>query len=169
MAGIFSFKCESCGKTHEGSPSFSFKTPSSWLEQSEEVIRANGKISDDLCFYEDEEGWHYFARVVIEIPIIGVSKPFLWGVWVSLSEESYEHYVETWNEPDTEKTYFGWLCNRFPYYENTYALAADVHPRPGGLRPFICLHKTTHELYNDFINGLSIEKAQTIAQVAQHG
>lgn len=168
MAGIFSFRCSCCGKQHEGSPSFGFETPGSWSWQSDE-IKENGKINDDLCYYTDEEGTHYFARVIIEIPIHGVMEPFMWGVWVSLSKVSYEHYVETWNEPDIEKIYFGWFCNKLPYYASTYSLATDVHPQADGTRPHLSLHEVDHEFYHDFKNGISIEKAQKIAEIAMHG
>jgi hypothetical protein len=167
MAGIFSFKCSCCGDIHEGSPSFAFKAPDPWLGQSDET-KENGKIGDDLCYYEDEDGYHYFARVVIEVPIHNVSEPFIWGVWTSLSKDSYEHYFETWDEPDTERGYFGWFSNDLPYYESTYSLATDVHPQKGGDRPKLSLHESDHELYNDFINGISIEKAQKIAELCMH-
>ncbi|UTW44157.1 DUF2199 domain-containing protein [bacterium SCSIO 12696] len=168
MAGIFSFKCSCCEEQHEGSPSFGFKAPDPWLGQPDE-IKEKGKASDDLCYYTDEDGTHYFARVVIEIPIHGVSDPFMWGVWVSLSKESYEHYFETWDEPDLERGYFGWFCNALPYYESTHSLAADVYQQPDGARPHIFLHEIDHELYHDQANGISIEKAQKIAEIAMHG
>lgn len=168
MAGIFSFKCSSCGVVHEGSPSFSFEAPSPYLEQSEE-IKARGKLGTDLCHYEDDEGHHYFVRVLLEIPIHGVSESFLWGVWSSLSKESFAHYVETYENPDLEKTYFGWLCNYLPHYKGSYAFASDVHPRANGTRPYITLHEKEHELFHDFKNGISIEKAQTIAELCLHG
>lgn len=93
----------------------------------------------------------------------------MWGVWVSLSEQSFNHYVETWDEPDTSKGYFGWFCSELPYYESTYSLATDVNPHSEGSRPTLCLHETEHELYHDFINGISIEKAQKIAELCMHG
>jgi len=168
MAGIFSYKCSSCGKTHEGSPSFGFDAPDPYLEQSE-TVQEQGELESDLCHYEDEDGIHYFVRVVLEIPIYGVTEPFAWGVWVSLSEESYEHYIETYNNLETDKIYFGWFCNHLPYYENTYALATDVQPQEKGLRPGLKLHESDHELFGDFINGISIEKAQKIAEICMHG
>jgi hypothetical protein len=168
MAGIFSFKCSSCGEIHEGSPSFGFNAPDPYLEQDESV-QNQGELGSDLCHYEDEDGMHYFVRVIIGIPIIGVTDPFMWGVWVSLSKESYDHYVETYDNPDTDKGYFGWVCNYLPYYENTHALATDVQPEEGGQRPTLKLHETDHELYDDFINGISIEKAQKIAEICMHG
>ena len=90
MAGIFSFTCSCCGEIHEGSPSFGFKAPDPWLGLSDDV-KERGQIDDDLCKYKDEDGFHYFARVIIEVPIHGVTEPFMWGVWVSLSEESFKH------------------------------------------------------------------------------
>ncbi len=168
MAGIFSFKCSSCGEIHEGSPSFGFNAPDPYLEQAD-TVQSQDELGSDLCQYEDEDGRHYFVRAIIEVPINGVTEPFMWGVWVSLSKESYDHYVETCDDPDTERVYFGWICNYLPYYENTHALATDVQPQEDSQRPTLKLHETDHELYDDFINGIPIEKAQNIAEKIMHG
>jgi len=168
MAGIFCYTCSCCGELHEGSPSFSFNAPNPYLEQSEE-IKKEGKSGSDLCYYKDEDGYHYFVRVIVEIPIIGIEDPFMWGVWVSLSEESYEHYVETFDEPDIDKAYFGWFSNYLPYYDQTYALATEVIPRENGERPYLNIHEVDHEFYDDFKNGITIEKAQKIAEICMHG
>lgn len=167
MAGIFSFKCSTCGEVHEGSPSFAFRAPDPYLEQTKEVQEA-GKLSSDLCRYEDEDGVHYFIRVCLEVPIHGVTEPFLWGVWVSLSEKNFARYVETYDHPDTSDCYFGWLCNYLPYYPNTYALQTQVHPRDGNARPYIELDETDHPLSVDFREGINIEKAQEIAEQITH-
>lgn len=168
MAAIFSFKCSKCGAIHEGSPSFGFDAPAPYLEQSEE-IRDNGNLGSDLCEYEDQEGEHYFIRTCLEIPIHGVEEPFLWGVWISVSEKSFFHYVETFDEPDPADHYFGWFCNHLPYYEDTYALKVQVHPRTGGLRPYLELEDTPHPLAVDARQGISIERAQEIAEYVLHG
>ena len=92
----------------------------------------------------------------------------MWGVWVSLSQKSFDRYVETYDRPDTSESYFGWLCNYLPYYEKTYALKTRVHPREGNDRPFIVLEKTDHPLSVDFHEGISIGRAQEIAEAAMH-
>ena len=167
MAAIFSFKCSSCGALHEGSPSFAFRAPDPYLEQPQDVQDA-GKLSSDLCWYEDEDGMHYFIRVCLEVPICGVSDPFLWGVWVSLSKMSFDRYVETYDSPDTTDQYFGFLCNYLPVYQNTYALKTKVHPRTGNNRPNIELEKTVHPLSIDFHQGITIQKAQELAERFMH-
>jgi hypothetical protein len=170
MASIFSFKCSCCQKVHEGSPSFSFNAPSSYSAQPEEIKQA-GKLSSDLCYYKDSDGYHYFAKVIISISISihGIDEPFTWSVWTSLSEKNYQHYVENFDKSELGTAYFGWFCNYLPYYKNTYALATDVYPQNNGQRPILILHETDHEIYHDFINGISIEKAQQIAEICMHG
>ncbi len=167
MAGIFSFKCATCDELHEGSPSFAFRAPDPYLEQPKEVQEA-GKLGSDLCKYADEDGMHYFIRVCLEVPIHGVTDPFLWGVWVSLSEKSFNRYVETYDAPDTRDEYFGWFCNYVPCYENTFALKTTVHPRAGNDRPYIKLEKTDHPLSIDFHEGISIQRAQELAERVMH-
>jgi hypothetical protein len=167
MAAIFSFKCSCCGKVHEGSPSFGFRAPDPYLEQPKEVQEA-GSLGSDLCRYTDEDGEHFFIRVCLEVPIHGVSEPFMWGVWVSLSQKNFDRYVETYDHPDTSESYFGWLCNYFPYYKKTYALKTCVHPREAGERPFVVLEKTDHPLSVDFHEGISVNRAQEIAETAMH-
>lgn len=125
-------------------------------------------LGSDLCWYDDEDGRHYFIRVCLEVPIRGVAEPFTWGVWVSVSEESYNRYVETYDNPNANDCYFGWFCNYLPYYKHTYALKTQVHPRAEGIRPYIELEETDHPLAIDFHQGISIERAQEIAEAAMH-
>ena len=167
MASIFSFKCSCCGEIHEGAPGFGFHAPDPFLEQSD-AIQAAGELGSDLCRYEDEDGMHCFIRVCLEIPIHGFPEPFVWGVWVSLSKDNYDHYVATGDTPDDSDRYFGWFCNYLPYYENTYALKTHVHPRAGGDRPFIVLEESDHPLAVDFHKGITVARAQEIAEAAMH-
>jgi hypothetical protein len=167
MTKIFSFVCSCCGKTHEGSPSYAFNAPAPYLEQSEDV-KEKGKLGTDLCTYEDEDGHHYFIRVILEIPIHGILEPFTWGVWASVSETSLNHYVENYDTPSLEHGYFGYLCNYLPFYENTYALASDLNVQLGGSRPVMSLHEAAHPLVTDFINGITVARAQEIAEFCNH-
>lgn len=143
MAGIFSFTCSCCGKIHEGSPSYGVRAPDHFLQQSKEVREA-GHLDPDLCRYTDEEGEHFFVRACIEVPIHGVSEPF------------------------PSDSYFGWLCNQLPYYERTHSLKTSVHPREGGIRPLVILERTDHRLSIDFHEGISVARAQEIAEAAMH-
>lgn len=163
MAAIFSYKCSCCDKICEGSPSFGFRRPEHWLQQRDEV-RAAGFSNDDKCWYEDEDGVHYFIRTILEIPIVGIEEPFLWGVWVSLSKTSYERYIATYDAPALGDKWFGYLCSDVPGYDNTFSLEATVRPRPGKSRPVMSLHEADHQLALDFQKGISVARAQELAE-----
>jgi hypothetical protein len=55
-----------------------------------------------------------------------------------------------------------------PYYEKTYSLKTDVHPQIGGNRPYIVLEKCDHPLSKDYHQGITVERAQEIAEKAMH-
>lgn len=106
MAAIFALKCSSCDEIHEGSPSFAFRAPDPFLKQAKAVQDA-GKLGSDLCWYDDEDGRHFFVQACLEVPIHGVSEPFTWRVWASLSEASFNRYGESYDSPDPSDAYFG--------------------------------------------------------------
>ncbi|MCZ2076111.1 MAG: DUF2199 domain-containing protein [Bryobacterales bacterium] len=168
MAAIYAFTCSRCGKRHEGAPSFAFGAPMYYDELSEAEKQSIARLSDDLCEIRHPENTDYFARVLLEIPIHGVSEPFLWGVWVSLSQESFERYTSNWAHHDESDCYFGWFSNRLPYYPDTVNLKTSVRPRNGGVRPYLELHACEHPLAIHFREGLTVQEAQAIAEAAMH-
>ncbi len=167
MAAIFAFQCSTCGSVHEGSPSFSFPHPWHYHALPDDE-KAKAKLTSDTCVISHDQGTDRFIRVLLEIPIHGVAEPFLWGVWVSLSEQNFQRYLDTWDDPDEGDGYFGWFCNRLPYYPNTLDLKAKVRPRKGGIRPCVELQRSGHLLAEHLHEGISIRQAQEIAERAQH-
>ena len=169
MATIFAFTCACCGERHEGSPSFGYDAPMYYDELSD-AEKASARLTGDTCVIpRDDGGVDHFVRVVLEIPIDGVVDPFLWGVWVSLSKANFERYTGAWNAHDESDAYFGWFSNRLPHYPDTTNLKTKVHPRNGGVRPWLELEPTDHPLSVDAREGLTIAQAQNIAEVAMHG
>ena len=171
MAAIFAFKCSCCGEIHEGSPSFGFIAPDPYANLSEAQKTAMGKITEDICTVEHEERTDYFIRAVLEVPIHGVEAPFLWGVWVSLSEKSFRRYEETYHSPVQGEGFFGWVCNRISLYPYEPSRPSDVVIQLGGNRPKVVLHKGDPEddpLVIDQVNGISVARAQALAERAMH-
>ena len=171
MPAIFAFTCTCCGKVHEGSPSFAYDAPWQYSTLSDEQKKTIGKLSSDICTINHEEGTDHFVRTILEVPIHGVTEPFTWGVWVSLSEKSFTRYVETYDDPVEGEGFFGWLCNQLPYYPETNALAADVIVQVGGIRPTLRLHhgsEENHQLITDQRDGITVARAQEIAEYVAH-
>jgi hypothetical protein len=168
MGGIFSFKCASCSRIHEGSPSFEFAEPWQYQMLPEDERLNNAKSGPDLCIINTAGHFDFFIRVCLEIPIRGIDQPFLWGVWISVSESNFRRYGDTWDNPVVTDEYFGWLCNKLSPYPDTLGLKALAHPKTNGRRPMITLEPTDHPLSVDFRDGLTIERAQQIAEQFMH-
>lgn len=172
MAGIFAYTCECCDEIHEGSPSFGFNAPDQYASLTDEQKARHGWLSDGLCKITVEQHTDFFIRAILEVPIHGVSEPFIWGVWVSASQKSYEHYVETLDAPIEGDGFFGWVSNAIPWYPAAGHLATDVCVQTNGERPLLRLHSGSpddHPLILDQTNGITQARAQEIAEFVMHG
>lgn len=168
MGALFAFRCGCCGELHEGSPSIGFDMPHHYAELDAAERAALGELGSDLCTITYPDRRDHFVRVCLEVPIHGHAEPFTWGVWVSLSATSFARYRDTWNDPDPADRYFGWFCNRLPGYPDTLNLKTLVHPRRGGLRPWLELEPGEHPLARDCREGLGAARAQALAERALH-
>jgi hypothetical protein len=168
MGGIFSFKCRTCSRIHEGSPSFEFAMPSQYERLSKDERSNSAKLGPDFCIIHTEGHFDFFIRVCLGIPIRGVDDPFLWGVWISVSESDFRRYGDTWDNPVETDEYVGSLCNDLSPYPDTLGLKTFAHPKSNGQRAMIALEPTDHPLSVDFHEGLAIEEAQRIAEHSIH-
>lgn len=159
MKRMFSFVCATCGKRHEGSPSVGYSAPFYWQEAHRTDSTGASRINDDFCMIERRD---YFIRCVLEVPIRDVEEPFLWGVWVTQSEQNFRAYGDSF--PDTpERCTFGYFANRLPGYPDTLNLHTQAHWQTGRGRPKVELEPTDHPLYRDWSEGISWERAAELA------
>lgn len=164
MSHLFSFKCAQCEELHEGMPNFFFSSPV-YYECLDESEKADSELMDDTCVIRARGEIHFFAKVCLEIPVIGVSDSFVWGVWISLSSKSYKSYTKRKNRA---ASYFGWLSNEVPFYPGCLEVKTIMHPREKGMLPIIELEPTGHPLAIDHYKGMSMERAQEIAAAILH-
>ena len=169
MKKITGFHCSTCGEWHDELPlDFGADVPDMVYDipPSEHESRILG--NSDFFVIDNQ---YYFARGVIEIPILEHEQTFNWGVWVSLSEKNFKRMTELLQSAEREKEplYFGWLCTALPYPESTLNLKTMVYTQPAGIRPKIDLEPTSHPLAVEQKQGITIERVQQIAEQLLHG
>ena len=174
MAAIFAFTCTCCGEVHKGSPSFGFTAPAPYSRLTQAEQASIAELSDDLCVIQHPEGTQYFVRAILEVPIHGVDEPFLWGVWVSASASSFERYVDSYEHAVQSDGFFGWLCNHIGVYPWEQSRPANVYIQADGTRPLVVLHRNAEGADSDALvmdqhEGISIARAQALAEQAMHG
>src|ERR1700752_1325262 len=103
--------CRCCGQQFHTLPlSFALAAPDPWLAIPENQRGDRDLLSSDQCIIDGKE---FYIRGCLELPIRDHSDPFVWSVWVSLSETSFARVGELWDAEIRahEPPLFGWLCN----------------------------------------------------------
>lgn len=152
--------CECCGKEKEDWPAIVYNSPSPYLDLSDEEME-NAELSPDFCVIRYSDETCYFIRAVMVQEVNKACQDLDYGVWVSLSEKSYNEYVENYGNNDFEGGYFGWLANYLPDYEFDDPIPADVVVDNKTGRPFIYpLESFEHLFVKDFYSGISEKEAE---------
>jgi hypothetical protein len=161
----FRFKCSSCDQIHEGMPSFGARAPLSYYDIPEDERAQRCNLGSDECVIDEK---HFFVRGCLEIPVVGESEPFTWGVWVSLSEASFTEWVKHFGDARRSHIgpFFGWLNAWLKPYPDTMSLKTHLHLRDNGIRPLVELEPTDHPLAIEQRESISVARvAEIYAQV----
>lgn len=163
----FEFRCATCGETHTGMPSFGADRPLSYYAIPEAERQKRCACGTDDCVID---GQWFFIRGCIEIPVADQDEPFVWGVWVSLSEASFRKWAACFAD-DTRShigPFFGWLDASLKPYPDTMNLKTKVHLRNGGIRPYIELEPTSHPLAVEQREGITRQRVAELYSVMMH-
>jgi len=150
-AAVKDWVCATCGQTHDELPAATFPAPLAWAQASEQEQADDFDLTTDTCIWRNDEGEHYFVRGVLELPLTDREGVLSFGVWTSLSRDSFFRYLPTFEEENEADRIdmppmFGWFSNSLPGYPETLNLKCTLHARTGGLRPLIELEETDHPL-----------------------
>ncbi|MGO8947527.1 MAG: DUF2199 domain-containing protein [Ktedonobacterales bacterium] len=161
--------CSKCGETHDDLPlCFGAEAPDLYASIPDAERDARVKLDTDLCVIDQQ---YFFVLGRICIPMHGSKDPFVWLVWVSLSQQNYERTLALWETPgrESEPPYFGWLSTQLPVYPSTLNLRTSVHTMPVGERPTIVVRDDEHPLAHEQEQGISASRLQEIAEQLLHG
>ena len=87
-------------------------------------------LTSDTCTIDDQ---YFFVRGCLELPVRDESDPFIWGVWVSVSQPSFQLFVRVYDQTNRSHVgpFFGWLQSHIRVYPETVGLKTRVHLRNG--------------------------------------
>jgi hypothetical protein len=156
------FNCSVCREIHEGFPALGFDAPHFYHSLSETEKKEIAELSDVFCIIRYTDQTDRFIRFVLNQKIIDLPETLQYGVWVSLSEKSFNDYKEHYNSVDHLTSYFGYLCNQLPDYENTLSIKTTVRTAPDNNRPEIFPHddQMNNQFVQDYFEGITREKAE---------
>lgn len=151
--------CECCGEEKDEWPAIAYNSPSPYMDLSKEEEK-NSELGSDLCIIRYDDETCYFIRAVLVQNVIDSCQNLEYGVWVSLSEKSYNEYVENYDNKDFTAVYFGWLSNYLPDYDYD-SIPTNVEVDNSLGRPLILPHSSHDDSFvKDCYDGISKEEAQ---------
>jgi hypothetical protein len=129
------------------------------------------ELSADFCVITHPDQTDRFIRAVLYQKVIGDCRQLEYGLWTSLSEKSFNDYVENFNDENHEAQYFGWLSNNLPDYKFKESIPLTVVTQGGNARPKLTPYEDVdHPFVRDYYNGITKKEAErrirhTIANV----
>ena len=159
------YTCNNCGREHEEWPALTFHTPDGYHCLSDEDKTTIAEISNDFCVVTHPDQTDRYIRCTLTLKVNDHCEDLDYGVWVSLSEKSFNDYKLNYDNENHEVSYFGWLANDIWGYEFDDSIPTTVFTRTGDKRPEIVPHQDVdHPLVKDYYNGISKEEAERRVQ-----
>jgi len=156
-----SFKCEICGQTHDEWPALTFDAPLSYNELTQKEKNTIAELTTDFCTIEHESQTDRFIRCTLTQKVNSHPESLDYGIWVSLSEKSFNDYWENFDSENYETSYFGYLCNEIPGYPSTLNIYTNVFTQKGTRRPIVVPHRTfVHPFVTDYYDGITVAEAE---------
>ena len=160
MSDSIKYTCSRCGKEHDEWPALAYISPTNYDTLSAEEKQLLGELTTDFCTIRHEDQTDRFIRCTLTQKVINHCEDLEYGLWVSLSEKSFQDYSENFNNENHQTTYFGWLSNDLPDYEFSESIPTTVVTRTGNQRPEIIPHKDfDHSFVYDYYNGITQAEA----------
>lgn len=160
------YTCTKCAQIHDEWPALAFESPTSYHVLPEKMKEEIGELTSDFCIVRHSDQIDRFIRATLTIKVNDHCEDLEYGLWVSLSEKSFQDYSTNFTNPDHAARYFGWLSNDIPEYEVPEgSIPTTVATRKNGLRPEIIPYEDfDHELVRDYYEGITKAEADTRIQ-----
>ena len=151
------YLCSVCENEHDGFPSWASDRPADYWDVPDDKRESDVFLTSDSCVIADR---FFFVRASLDIPIIGSSESYSWGVWISLSEKNFFTWQDHYNVRERSHVgpFFGWLCSVISVYPETRHLKTNIYRRNDGLRPLVDLEPTDHPLSVHQRHGITLDE-----------
>ena len=161
MTEQIKYTCSCCAQEHFEFPALTFNSPDNYDTLSQQDKETIAEINSDFCVITHPDQTDKLIRSTLTQKVIDHCENLEYGLWVSLSEKSFNDYSDNFDNENHETKYFGWLCNDIPEYEFKESIPTTVFTRTGNQRPEIVPHEDfDHPFVKDYYNGITKGEAE---------
>lgn len=156
------YTCSCCGQQHTEWPALTFITPDNYNILSTVDKTSIAALDSDFCTINYPDQTDRFIRCTLTQKVVDHCEDLEYGLWVSLSEKSFNDYYENYDNENHKTSYFGWICNDIPEYEFKGYIPATIITRTGNQRPEIIPHEDfEHPFVKDYKCGITKKEAES--------
>jgi hypothetical protein len=161
MTDSIKYTCSCCGQEHEEWPALTYNSPTAYDLLSDEDKKNIAELDSDFCVIRHPNQIDRFIRCTLTLKVVDHCEDLEYGLWVSLSEKSFQDYSDNFNNENHETKYFGWLSSDLPDYDFKESIPTNVLAQTGNQRPEIVPHQDyDHPFVRDYYNGITKEEAE---------
>jgi hypothetical protein len=161
MTDPIKYTCSCCGQEHEEWPALTYNSPTPYDLLSDEDKKNIAELDSDFCVIRHPEQIDRFIRGTLTQKVVDHCENLDYGLWVSLSEKSFQDYFDNFKNENHETKYFGWLSSDLPDYDFKESIPTTVYTLTGNQRPEIVPHEDhEHPFVRDYYNGITKVEAE---------
>ena len=151
--------CAECG--HEHPPEeleLSFRRPDIVASLQAEELQARVQENKDLCVLD---GKKFFIRALLPLPVADRERPYNVGLWVEVSQPTFERVYELWDEDDQaeEPAFHAEIANDIRIHPPACGLSASLSLTGPKTRPIVSLSPAEHPLVGEQSRGITAHRA----------
>jgi hypothetical protein len=155
------YTCINCGKKHEEWPALTFTSPTPYDNLSDQNKQIIAELNGDFCSIRYPDQTDRFIRCTLTQKVVDHCEDLDYGLWVTLSERSFQDYSDNFNNENHLTKYFGWLANDLLEYEFKDSIPTTVFTRSNNDRPEILPHRDfEHPFVRDYYDGITKQEAE---------
>jgi len=160
-------KCPCCDKmVPADNIELTFIRPDDIAAMEEEEREQTCKYDEDIYICEEE---YFYLRCILPLPVHDTGRNYCLGVWVQVSEKSFNRICEVWDDEDQsqESPFEGLLANSVPLTKrsrNAKVLVRLVGPTT---RPNVIVKDEDCSLYQEQSCGITIHRASEYSDLCR--
>lgn len=160
-------KCPCCEKmVPVDTIELSFRRPDIIAVMDEKEREEKCSYTDDVYICEDRD---FYVRCILPLPVHDKGEDYNLGVWVQVSENSFNRISELWDDPEQadEPPMEGLLANTVPLTEGSSNAKVLVQLTGPTTRPNVIVQDKNCSIYKEQTCGITIHRASEYSDLCR--
>ncbi|WP_417357994.1 DUF2199 domain-containing protein [Gallaecimonas pentaromativorans] len=161
-------KCPCCDKMVPANDmELTYRKPDPIASMDADEIEERCKYSSDYYVCDDE---YFYIRAILPLPVKDSGREYCLGVWVQVSEKSFNKIWDLWDDPEQDKAppFKGGLANNV--HLNSESINSEIELQLIGptSRPRVSLVDTKSTIYMEQQCGITVHRASEYSDLCRN-